>query len=174
MPRRRRGGAPAGYRAVQEIGMSPHPGRDKGMTGPELGEATAEDRPCCGQPPTTTREQEGLTAFPIQYVDDNDRAVKASPTGGLRPALTALPITDHPPRLYLDASRTQLTPAAHQTNGPNRVGLTADTVLTKPAPSGMPLRAPLIGTCDTGQQSFGATGARSSRSRPGSRSDWAR
>ena len=68
-----------------------------------------------------------------------DRAVKASPTGGLRPALTALPAHRPALKLYLAASRYRLHAGCTPTNGPDRVGLAADTVLTKPAPSGMPI-----------------------------------
>jgi hypothetical protein len=43
------------------------------------------------------------------------------------------------PELYLDASGHEPNAGGHRTNHPNRVGLAADTALTKPAPSGMPV-----------------------------------
>jgi len=52
--------------------------------------------------------------------------------------LTALPARRPASRLYLDAPRLPPGPPAHRTKDPDRVGLAADTVLTKPAPSGMP------------------------------------
>jgi hypothetical protein len=42
------------------------------------------------------------------------------------------------PELYLDASGHEPNAGGHRTNHPNRVGLAADTALTRPAPSGMP------------------------------------
>ena len=88
--------------------------------------------------PRQSREQEGLAAFHIHDACGDDRALKASPTGGLRPALTALPPIDPALKLSFDPSASRLHPHRNRTNSPNRVGLAADTALTKPAPSGMP------------------------------------
>ena len=75
-------------------------------------------------PAATTREQEGLAAFLIQHVDHDDRAVKASPTGGLRPALTALhahhpALEAVPPRVPL---RLHAPPAADKRPESSRPG----------------------------------------------------
>jgi hypothetical protein len=45
----------------------------------------------------TSRDQEALTGFSSHGAAGTDRAVKASPPGGLRPALTALPPSAHAP-----------------------------------------------------------------------------
>jgi hypothetical protein len=42
-----------------------------------------------------TRNQEALAGFPVHHLQHTPRAVKASPPGGLRPALTALPPGHH-------------------------------------------------------------------------------
>ena len=54
-------------------------------------ETTSATRPPPAVQHGERRDQEALTGFPNHYPDPTDRAVKASPTGGLRPALTALP-----------------------------------------------------------------------------------
>ena len=85
--------APCRTRSFRGLGedMSKHP---RGLACPPQPMGTWR-RPAQRVPPAQQGKgasKEALTGFPNQYPRTSDRALKAAPTGGLRPALTALPV----------------------------------------------------------------------------------